>query len=81
MAGLSLRLILRRMRHRAPVLEHLAQITAINPAVTGWATDEVVGLTRGWLAETLPDVLAAGDHLPESSSASRFTASQAGSSS
>ena len=40
---LSLRLILRRMRQWPFVLEHLAKITAVNPAIAGWAPDEMVG--------------------------------------
>jgi hypothetical protein len=40
----SLRLIPCRMRQRPFVLEHLAEITAIDPAAAGWAADEVLGL-------------------------------------
>jgi hypothetical protein len=32
------------MRQRPFVLEHLAEITAIDPAAAGWAADEVLGL-------------------------------------
>jgi hypothetical protein len=44
------------------VLEHLAEITAIDPAVARRAPDEVFGLVRRRVAETLPDVFAARDH-------------------
>jgi hypothetical protein len=39
-----LHLILRRVRQRAFVLEDLAEITAIDPAAAGWASDEMPGM-------------------------------------
>jgi hypothetical protein len=41
-----LRLILRWVRERPFMLEHLAKITAVHPAATGWAFDEMLGLAR-----------------------------------
>ena len=71
----SLRLILRRVRHRPFVLEHLSKITAVDPAAAGGTPKEVLGFVVGQAAEALPDVLAAGDgyHLPNPFFASRFT--------
>jgi hypothetical protein len=43
---LSLRLIPWRVRQRPFVLEHLAEITAIEPAAVGRAADEMLGLVR-----------------------------------
>ena len=43
-ARLSLRLILRRVRQRPFMLEHLAEITAIDPAAAGRAPEEMLGL-------------------------------------
>jgi hypothetical protein len=62
------------------VLEHLSKVTAINPAAACLASDEMLGLVLGWVAETLSKILAAGDfgHLPQSSSASRLTAGASG---
>ena len=42
------------------MLEHLAEITAIDPAIAGRTPDEMVGL--GGIAAELTDVLAARDH-------------------
>jgi hypothetical protein len=56
-----LQLVLCWVRQRAFVLENLAEITAIDPAVARWAPDEVFGLVRRRVAETLPDVFAARD--------------------
>jgi hypothetical protein len=46
------------------VLEHLAQITAIDPAATGRTADEMLGLTLRRVAEKLPNIFAAwnGNH-------------------
>ncbi len=55
----SLRLILRGVRQRPFVLEHLAEIAAIDPAIAGRAADEMVGLVCRRVAETLSDVFAA----------------------
>ena len=43
-AGLSLRLILRRMWQRPFVLEDLSKIAAINPPIAGRTVDEMLGL-------------------------------------
>jgi hypothetical protein len=48
-----LRLILRRVRQRPFVLEHLAEIAAIDPAAAGGAPDEMLGLARWRIADTL----------------------------
>jgi hypothetical protein len=45
---------------RAFVLEHLAEITAIDPAVARRAPDEVFGLVRRRVAETFPMYLPRG---------------------
>ena len=42
------------------MLEHLAEITAIDPAIAGRTPDKMVGL--GGIAAELTDVLAARDH-------------------
>jgi len=42
-----LRLILRRVRQRPFVLEHLAEIAAIDPAIAGRALDVMLGLVLG----------------------------------
>jgi hypothetical protein len=46
------------------VLEHLAEITAIDPAVARRASDEVFGLARWRVTEPLPQVSTArkADH-------------------
>ena len=41
------------------MLEHLAQITAIDPAVASRASDAMLSLVRRRVAETLSDVFAA----------------------
>jgi hypothetical protein len=41
------------MWQRPFVLEHLAEIAAINPAAAGRAPDEVLGLIRCWITDTL----------------------------
>ena len=60
----SLRLILRRMRQGTFVLEHLAEIAAINPAVAGRAFDEVLGVVIRRLAEAPTNISTArkADH-------------------
>jgi hypothetical protein len=50
----SLRLILRGVRQRPFVLDHLAEIAAIDPAIAGRAADEMVGLVCRRVAETHP---------------------------
>jgi hypothetical protein len=54
-----LRLILRRVWQRPFVLEHLAEITAIDPAAARLAFDEVFGLIRGRLCNALANVFPA----------------------
>jgi len=46
-----LRLILRRVRERTFVLEHLAEITAIEPAAAGRTADEVFDLVLRRIAK------------------------------
>jgi hypothetical protein len=48
-----LRLILRRVRQRAFVLEHLSKIAAVDPAAAGRAPEEMLGLARWRIADTL----------------------------
>jgi hypothetical protein len=50
---LSLRLILRRVRYRPFVFEHLAEITAIDPASAGRA-DEMLGFVLKGFPTSLP---------------------------
>ena len=57
----SLRSVLRRMGQRPFVLEHARQVSAINPPATGRTADEMLGLTRGRVAQTPSDVFAAGN--------------------
>jgi len=60
-----LRSILRRVWERAFVLEHLAEITAIDPTAAGRAANEVLGLVRRRLSDALADIFTARDaHLP-----------------
>jgi hypothetical protein len=54
--------ILRRVRQRPFLLEHLAEIAAIDSAIAGRAPNEVLGFILRRIAEALPDVVAAGDH-------------------
>src|SRR3954462_61245 len=55
------------------VLEHLAKITAIDPAAAGWAFDEMLGLVR-----LPPHRTFQVDHFLQSSSVSLFTAGASG---
>jgi hypothetical protein len=55
----SLLLILCRVWQGTFVLEHLAEITTVDPAATGGAADEMLGIARRRVAETRPDVFAA----------------------
>jgi hypothetical protein len=48
-----LRLILRRVRQRPFMLEHLAEITTVDPAAAGRAPEEMLGLARWRIADTL----------------------------
>jgi hypothetical protein len=57
-----LRLIL-RVRQRPFVLEDLAEIAAVDPAVAGWAADEVLGLVLWRIADANAQIFAARDHL------------------
>jgi len=56
-----LRLILRRVRQRTLVLEHLAKIAAIDPATAGRAADEILCLALGLMANSSPEDGAAGN--------------------
>jgi hypothetical protein len=60
------------------MLKHLAKIAAIDPATAGRAPNEVRGFLLRRIGEALPDVVAAGDHRDQSSSASRLTAGPSG---
>ena len=62
----SLWLILRWVWERTLVLEHLAEIAAIDPAGAGWASDEMLGLVLWRIAEAFPQIFAAlnADHGP-----------------
>ena len=51
-----MRLILRRVRQRPFVPEHLAEIAAVHPAATGGAADEMLGLVRDGMADQLAPV-------------------------
>ena len=57
-----MRLILRRVRQWPFVLEHLAEIAAVDPSATGWATDKMLGLALRRTADTLAKIFAAWDH-------------------
>ena len=58
----SLRLILRRVWRRAFVLEHLAEITAIDPAAAERPADEMLGLVLGRIADAFSDVPTTRNH-------------------
>ena len=49
----SLRLILRRVRQPPFMLEHLAEITTVDPAAAGRAPEEMLGLARWRIADAL----------------------------
>ena len=51
-------LALRRMWQRTFVVEHLAEITAVDPAVAGGAPDEVLGLALRGIAQKPPQKFA-----------------------
>ena len=57
---LSLRLILHRVWERAFLLEHLAEITAIDPTAAGRAADEMLGDALGRIAHSSPEDGASG---------------------
>jgi 7,8-dihydro-6-hydroxymethylpterin-pyrophosphokinase len=56
-----LRLILQRVWERAFVLEHLAEITAIDPTAAGRAADEMLGDALGRIAHSSPEDGATGN--------------------
>jgi hypothetical protein len=60
-----MRLILRRVWQRTLVLEDVAKITAVDPATTGSAADEVLSFVLRGIAERLTDVLTARDHVSQ----------------
>jgi hypothetical protein len=43
------------------VLEHLVEITAIDPAIAAWTSDEVVGFILCRVADGIAELLASGD--------------------
>jgi hypothetical protein len=47
------------MRQRPFVLEHLAEITAIDPAATGWTSDEMLRFVLRWSADALAEAFSA----------------------
>jgi DNA-directed RNA polymerase subunit F len=57
-----LRLILRRVRQRRFVIEHLRKIVAIDSTAARRTADEVLGLVPRRIAKRLADVLTARDH-------------------
>jgi len=44
------------------MIEDVAEIAAVDPAIARRAPDEVLGLIRRRVAEMLPDIFAARDH-------------------
>jgi hypothetical protein len=52
-------LILQRVWERPFVLEHLAEIAAVDPAIAGRGTDEVLSLIRGRLSDALANIFPA----------------------
>jgi hypothetical protein len=57
----SLRSVLRRMGQRPFVLERARQVSAINPPATGRTADEMLGLTRGRVAQTPSKCICRGE--------------------
>jgi hypothetical protein len=55
----SLRLILCRMWQRPVVLEHLTEITAVDPATTGRTSDEMLRFVPRWIANAFAEVFSA----------------------
>jgi hypothetical protein len=53
-------LILHRVWERAFLLEHLAEITAIDPTAAGRAADEMLGDALGRIAHSSPEDGASG---------------------
>ena len=47
------------MRQRPLVLEHLAEITAVDPAAAGRAPDEMLGLVLRWIANAFAEEFSA----------------------
>src|SRR4051794_93876 len=56
-----LRLILYWVRQRAFVLDYPYEVSAIDPAAAGFATNEVLGLVFGRIANSPSHVLASGN--------------------
>ena len=50
-----------RVENGELVLEDLAEITAIDPAAAGWASDEILCLALGLMAHSSPEDGAAGN--------------------
>jgi hypothetical protein len=57
----SVRLVLAWMRQRPRVLEHLAEVAHVDPAIAGRAASEMFGLVLGLFANALPDDFAASN--------------------
>ena len=49
------------MRQRPLVLEHLTEITAVDPAATGRTSDEMLRFVLRWIANALAEVFSARD--------------------
>ena len=47
------------MRQRPFVLEHLTEITAVDPATTGRTSDEMLRFVLRWIANALAEVFSA----------------------
>jgi hypothetical protein len=45
------------------VFERLREITAVDPAIAGWAADEMLGLVLWRIADANAQIFAARDHL------------------
>ena len=60
-----LRLIPYRMRQRPFVLDHLTEITAIDPATTGRTPDEMLRFVLRRIANALAEVFAPRNHLSQ----------------
>jgi hypothetical protein len=58
---MSLRLVPRRVRYRPFMLEHLAEITAIDPAAAGRTPDEMLGVVTCGFPHSSPEDGAAGN--------------------
>ena len=57
-----IRLILCRVRQWPLVLEHLTEITAVDPATTGRTSDEMLRFVLRWIANALAEVFFRAEH-------------------